>query len=122
MPRSVSTSRMRFYVVRRVAEEDVAVSVLDQRFRHGRFVPLTRRELDVQRLTESVHESVDLGRETASRPANIVSVDPPFPPAAGWWALTTVASAIEPSGSISTRDSSKMRVHPPFSAQRRKRL
>lgn len=109
-------------VVCRVTEEDVAVSVFDQRFRNGRFVPLTWRELDVERLTESVHESVDLGRKPASRPTNIVSVDPPFPPAACWCALTMVASAMQPSGSTSTRSSSKTRLHAPESAQRRNRL
>lgn len=109
-------------VVCRVAEKDLAVSVIDQRFRDGCFVPLTWRELDVERLTESAHESVDLGRKTASRPANIVSVDPPFPPAACWCALTIVASAMEPSGSTSTRSSSKTRFQTPESAKRRKRL
>lgn len=71
-------------VVRGVSKEDIAVRVIDQLFCNDRFVCLAWGELDVDRLTESVHESVDLGGKTSARPANSVPGDPPFPPAACW--------------------------------------
>jgi hypothetical protein len=73
-----------FGIVCRVGEEHLTMRMLDQLFCNGGLVGLARRELDVDRLTESVHESVDLGGKTSARPANSISVDPPFPPAACW--------------------------------------
>lgn len=111
-----------FRVVGGVGKEHGPLRVLDQRAGDRGLVRLTCRELDVERQTESIHESVDLGGEASARAANGVVVDPPFPPAACWWLRTMVASAIDPSGSTSTRSARKTLFHSPCRAQLRKRL
>jgi hypothetical protein len=50
-------------------------------------VDVPRREMDVEGTTETVHESVDFGRETSARASNTLTLGPPFPPAASWCAF-----------------------------------
>ncbi len=40
------------------------------------------RESDVDRITEPVHESVDLCGKASARASNMLGLGPPFPPAA----------------------------------------
>lgn len=73
--------------------------VLDDRRGNGRFVLLAWRDLDVERPSLRVDEGVDLRGESTSRTTQRIADDPPFPPAASWWARTTEASMMTPSSS-----------------------
>jgi hypothetical protein len=43
-------------------------------------VDVAGSEVDVEGITEPVHESMDLGRETSARASNMLNLGPPFPP------------------------------------------
>jgi hypothetical protein len=52
------------------------------------------REVEVGRITETVHKSVELGCKASARASNTLALGPPFPPAACWWARTQLESAM----------------------------
>lgn len=84
-------------VVACVRDDLVATTVLaDDRFGDGRLVLLPGRDFDVERAAFRVGEGVDLRGESTSRPPQCITLDPPFPPAASWWARTTEASMMTP--------------------------
>jgi hypothetical protein len=95
--------------------------MLDQVFRFRRVVLLARREDDVEWLTLTGGDGVELGRKTSSRAAQSIASDPPFPPAASWCARTTVPSMSEPTSS-SMRSALKTFSQTPLLAHRAKRL
>lgn len=90
-------------VVTGVRDELVTAPVLpDDRLGDGRLVLLSRRDFDVERAAFRVGESVNLRGESTSRTPQCIAVDPPFPPAASWWARTTEASMMTPSSATSS--------------------
>ena len=89
-------------IVALVGDEVVASRGFDERGRFDDIVDVSRREVEVGWITETVHESVDLGCSASARASNTLTLGPPFPPAACWWALTQVESAILDSLSAST--------------------
>jgi len=74
-------------VVALVGDEALALRRCYERRRFGDVVDVPRREMDVEGTTETVHESVDFGRETSARASNTLTLGPPFPPAASWCAF-----------------------------------
>lgn len=81
-------------VVAFVGDEVLAARGLDERGRFDDVVDVSWREVKVGWITETVHESVDLGCSASARASNTLTLGPPFPPAACWWTLTQVESAI----------------------------
>ena len=104
--------------VARVGDARLAASVLDELLGLQRFVPVPLGERDVERLALRRGDRVDLGRNASSRTAQMISSDPPFPPAASWCARTIVASRREPVSSTSIASSLKSRSQTPRFAQR----
>ena len=96
--------------------------VLDDRRSDGRFVLLAWRELDVERPALRVDEGVDLRGESTSRTTQRIADDPPFPPAASWWARTIEASMMTPSSSASIWSALKIAAQCPRSDQFENRL
>lgn len=93
----------RVRVVSGVRYERFAACVLrDDRFGNGRVMPLSGRELDMERAAFCVDEGVDLRGEATSRVTQCIADDPPFPPAASWCARITEASIMTPSSSASS--------------------
>ena len=74
-------------VVAFVGDEVLPLGLLDELGRFGDVVDVPWGDVDVERITEPVHESVDFGSETAARASNSLALGPPFPPAASWCAL-----------------------------------
>lgn len=66
--------------------------------------------------------SYSRGRNASSRTAQMISSDPPFPPAASWCARTTVASRREPVSSTSMASSLNTFSQTPRLAHRKNRL
>jgi hypothetical protein len=117
----LATNRVR--IVARVRYERFAARVMgDDRLGDGRLVLLARREFDVERAPFGVDESVDLRGEATSRTTQRIADDPPFPPAASWWARTTEASIMTPSSSASNWSALKIEAQWPRSDQFEKRL
>src|SRR2546427_9118248 len=85
-----------------VGNEVVATRGLDECGRLDDVVDVSGRQVDVGWITETVHESVDRGCSASARASNTLTLIPPFPPAACWWALTQVESAILDSLSASS--------------------
>jgi hypothetical protein len=54
----------------------------------GDVVEIAGREVEVDGITETVHESVDFGGKASARASNTLNLGPPFPPAECWCALT----------------------------------
>ena len=108
--------------VARVGDAGFAAGVLDQLGGLQRFVPVPLGERDVEGLAVRRGDRVDLGRNASSRTAQMISSDPPFPPAASWCARTIVASRSEPVSSTSMASSLKSRSQTPRFAHREKRL
>jgi hypothetical protein len=99
----------RVRVVARVADELFAARVVtDDRLGDCRLVLLPRCDFDVERAAFRVGEGVDLGGEPTSRTTQCIADDPPFPPAASWWARTTDASMR--TASSSTRNCSALKI------------
>lgn len=96
--------------------------VLDDRRGDRRLVLLARRDLDVERPPFRVDEGVDLRGEPTSRMTQCIADDPPFPPAASWWARTTEASIMTPSSSSSNWRALKMAAQCPLRDQFENRL
>jgi hypothetical protein len=109
-------------VVAGVSNEGLARCVLNEVLRLGCVVLVSGRQRDLKRLSFRRRDGVDFRRKASSRTAQTIASDPPFPPAASWWARTTVASMREPMSSISIWSSLKMRSQSPRAAQRAKRL
>lgn len=112
-------------VVAGVGDYRFAGRVLDEVLSFGHVVLLSRRERDFEGLPFGRRNCVNLGRKASSRTAQTIASDPPFPPAASWWARTTVASMREPTlspSSASIRSSLKIRSQIPRAAQRANRL
>jgi hypothetical protein len=113
----------RIRIVARVRYERFAARVIgDDRRGDGRLVLLARREFDVERAPFGVDESVDLRGEATSRTTQCIADDPPFPPAASWWARTTEASMMTPSSSASNWSALKSAAQWPRCDQFEKRL
>ena len=74
-------------VVALVGDEALALRRCYERRRLADVVDVSRREVDVEGTTETVHESVDLCGETSARASNTLTLGPPFPPAASWCAF-----------------------------------
>lgn len=92
----------RVRVVACVSYERFAAGVLrDDGLGDRRLVLLALRDFDVERAPFRVDEGVDLRGEPTSRTTQCIPDDPPFPPAASWWARTIEASMITPSSSAS---------------------
>jgi len=90
-------------VVAGIRDEFVPAPVLtDDRLGDGGLVLLSWRDLDVERAAFRVGESVNLRGESTSRTPQCIAPDPPFPPAASWWARTTEASMMTPSSATSS--------------------
>jgi len=101
-------------VVSRVRYERLPVRVLlDDRLGNRRLVLLAGGEFDVDWPALRVDKRVDFGRETTSRTTQCVGADPPFPPAASWWARTIEASMMTPSLSASSWSVLKMAAQYP---------
>jgi hypothetical protein len=71
-------------VVAFVGDEAFSLCRCYERLRFADVVDVPRREVDMEGTTETVHESVDFGRETSARASNTLTLGPPFPPAASW--------------------------------------
>ena len=71
-------------VIALVGDEALPLGCRDERGCLADVVDVSRREMDVEGTTETVHESVDFGRETSARASNTLTLGPPFPPAASW--------------------------------------
>jgi hypothetical protein len=69
-------------VVRFVSDEVLALRFLDENSGFGDVVDVAGRDVDVERITETVNESVDFGGKASARASNTLSVGPPFPPEA----------------------------------------
>ena len=67
-------------VVAGVADERFSSRMREQIVRRDQLVPLALCERDVDRATLGVDDGVEFGRKTASRMAEAVFLDPPFPP------------------------------------------
>ena len=67
-------------VVSGVTDERFASGVFEQLIGCHHFVPLPRRERDVDGPPLRVDDGVEFGRKTSSRAAQSISFDPPFPP------------------------------------------
>ena len=85
---------VRVRVVGLVGDEVFPLRLLDELGRFSAVVDVPRREVDVERITEPVNESVDLGRKTSARASNTSILGPPFPPAESWCAFTYEPSAM----------------------------
>ena len=94
----------------------------DDGFRDGGLVPLALRELDVERPAFAVDERVDFRGEPTSRVTQSIADDPPFPPAASWWARTTEASRMTASSSSSIWSALKIAAQWPRNDQFENRL
>ena len=106
-------------VVAFVAEEVAAVGCrLDERRRLDDVVDVSGGQMEVGRITESVHESVDLGGRASARSSNTLALGPPFPPAACWWTRTMEASMIAVSASASRASAFSTASKTPRSFQR----
>jgi len=120
---ALSNGRAKFArVVAGVGDVRGALGVLEELLRFGRFVPVTRRQRDVERPALRRGDGVELGRKTSSRTANIISLDPPFPPEASWCARTIDASTSEPVSSTSICNALKIVSQTPRAAHRVNRL
>lgn len=90
----------RVRVVARVGEDLGASGVFaEDGFCDRGFVLLAGRDFDVERPPLRVDECVDLRGEATSRATQSIALDPPFPPAASWWARTIDESMMTPSSS-----------------------
>jgi hypothetical protein len=96
-------SAYRVRVVAGIRYERLAAGVVgDDRFSDRRFVLLPRRDFDVERASLGIDEGMDFRGKPTSRTTERIAKDPPFPPAASWWARTTEASMMTPSSSASS--------------------
>jgi hypothetical protein len=114
-------SHDRIRVVPSVCNQRCTGGMSNQVFRFRRVVLLAGREDDVERFAFRRRDRVDLGGKTSSRTAQMIALDPPFPPAASWCARTTVPSMREPTSS-STRSVLKTCSQTRRFAHRAKRL
>ncbi len=90
-------------VVAGIGDQGFAARVFrDDVLGDGGLVPLPLRELDVERPPFAVDERVDFRGEPTSRVTKSIGDDPPFPPAASWWARITDASRMTASSSSSS--------------------
>ncbi len=71
-------------IVAGVADERFSSRVREEHVGGDHLVAVALRERDVDRTTFGVGDGVEFGRETASRMAEAVFLDPPFPPDASW--------------------------------------
>lgn len=79
-------------VVALVAEQSAVVDAVGQFGGLCDVVSLARSQDQLDRIAERVDARVDLRRGPATTMANLVAVDPPFPPELCWCARTIVAS------------------------------
>jgi hypothetical protein len=68
-------------IVTFIGNEVLPLCLRNERLGFADIVDVARREVDVQRVTESIHESVDFGGKTSARLPNTLRLSPPFPPA-----------------------------------------
>jgi hypothetical protein len=102
-PQRTQLAANRVGVVAGVGDQRFAARVVrDDALGDRRFVSLAGREFDVQRPPFGVDECVDLRGEPTPRVTESIADDPPFPPAASWWARTTEASRMTASSSRSS--------------------
>ena len=73
-------------VVALVTDEVFALRFFDEDGSFGDVVNVSGGEVDVERITETVNESVDFGGKASARASNTLNLGPPFPPAASWCA------------------------------------
>ena len=71
-------------VVSLVGDEVAALRSRDQCGRLDDVVDVAGREVEVCWITETIHESVDLGGKASARASNTLLLGPPFPPAPCW--------------------------------------
>ena len=71
-------------VVSFVGNEVIAACGFDERGRLDDVVDVSRGQVEVGWIAETVHESVDLGGSASARASNTLIFGPPFPPAACW--------------------------------------
>ena len=110
-------------VVTGIGDQGFAARVFrDDVLGDGGLVPLPLRELDVERPPFAVDERVDFRGEPTSRVTKSIADDPPFPPAASWWARTTDASRMTASSSSSTWSALKIEAQWPRNDQLENRL
>lgn len=69
-------------VVAFVCNEVLSVGLFDEGFCFGDIVNVARTEVDVDGVTETVHECMDFGGKASARASNTLNLGPPFPPAA----------------------------------------
>ena len=92
-------------IISSVSNDVVTSQVGQQRFGLGDVMPLTRRELDDQRVAQSIYQEVNLGAESAPAPSErlgLLSAVFLAAPAAHGCARTTVLSGITLSMSASS--------------------
>ena len=96
MPRSRTAARVRLpasLVAHRRAGRDVGAEVEENLERHA-VAGLALGQVEGERQTIEIDLEVDLGRESAARAPERLTVLPPVAPAAETWARTTVESNI----------------------------
>ena len=104
-----------------VAQQRPGLDTFQQRLRASQVVRLTRREHHLDRIAESIDQSVDFGGQSAARAADRLLAVFFRAPALCWWARTMVASSIMYSLSWSLANSLKTRSKTPLLAHRLKR-
>ena len=111
------------FVAHRSAGRDVGPKV-EQNLELRAVARLTLREVEGQRPPIQINLEVDLGRETAARAAQRLTLLPPFAPAAETWARTTVESNIWTRCAVRLRpaSASKNASNTPARLRRQKRF
>lgn len=75
-------------IVAFVGDEIFAVRCFDKTRCFADIGDVSRRDMEMDGVTQSVHQSVDLGGKTTARASNTLRLGPPFPPALCWCART----------------------------------
>ena len=74
-------------VVSVVGDKVLSLGLRDKRLGLRGIVDIASGEVDMQWITEPVHQSVDFGGKAAARAPTTLRLGPPFPPPESWWAL-----------------------------------
>jgi len=90
-------------VVAGVADQCATLSVYQQFIGRRHVVAIARGERYVKRTAFPIGDDVDFRREASSTTTQTVCLDPPFPPAASWWARIELPSTMDPDLSTRTR-------------------
>jgi hypothetical protein len=109
-------------IIAGVGDTGLACGLRNERPSDRGFMLLAGRQLDVERATFEIYDRVELGRKASTRASQSIASQPPFPPAASWWARAIVASSKLPRLSTRKRRALKMRSKRPARDQLAKRL